>query len=83
MRPITVLADEGILMPPWVTDKQNTILKVEGKFIGSIEPIEQGKVYSIDAELKENQEPIKVHFLKVPQMKSCASEFDSDYLISL
>ena len=27
MRPITVLADEGILMPYWVTDRQDVILK--------------------------------------------------------
>ena len=80
MKPITVLADEGIQMPYWVTDKQNTILKVKDKFIGSIEPLEQGKVYSIDAACesycieKENQEPIKGYFLKVPLMKSCAIE---------
>ena len=44
MKPITVLADEGILMPYWVTDKQNTSLKVNDKFIGSIEPLEQGNI---------------------------------------
>ena len=31
MKPITVLADEGILMPYWVTDQQTTILKVKDK----------------------------------------------------
>ena len=65
MRPITVLADEVILMPYWVTDKQDVILKVKEKTILSIEPLQQGKAYSIDAEFesycieKENQEPIK------------------------
>ena len=50
----------------------------------SIEPLEQGKVYSIDAEFesycieKENHEPIKGYFLRVPQMKSCATEIDYD-----
>ena len=52
MKPITGLADEGILMPYWVTDKQNVILKVKGKFILSTEPLEQGKVYSIDADFE-------------------------------
>ena len=51
MKPITVLADEGMMTPYWVTsDKQEMILKVKDKFIGSIEPLEQGKVYSINAE---------------------------------
>ena len=82
MKPNTVLADEGIPTPYWVTDKQ--ILKVKNKFTGSIEPLEHGKVFSIDAEFesycsqKENQEPIQGYFLKVPQMKSCAVESDSD-----
>ena len=46
------------------------------------EPLQVGKVYSIDAEFesycteKENQEPIKGHCLKVPLMKSCAIEID-------
>ena len=31
MRPITVLADEAILMPYWVTDKQDVISKVKEK----------------------------------------------------
>ena len=31
MRPITALADEVILMPYWVTDKQDVILKVKEK----------------------------------------------------
>ena len=52
MTPMTVLADEGRQMPYWVTDKQNTILKVKDKSIGSTEPLEQGKVYSIDAEFE-------------------------------
>ena len=84
MKPSIVLADEGILMPYWVTDKQHIILKVKDKLIGSIEPLEQGKVYSTDAEFesycieKENQEPIEGHFLKVPQIKSCAIEIESD-----
>ena len=46
------------------------------------EPLQAGKVYSIDAEFenfwieKENQEPVKGYFLKVPLMKSCAIEID-------
>ena len=31
MRPITALADEETLMPFWVADKQDVILKVKGK----------------------------------------------------
>ena len=31
MRPMTVLADEETLMPYWVTDKQDVILKVQEK----------------------------------------------------
>ena len=52
----------------------------------SIEPLQQGKAYSIDAEFetygieKENQEPIKGYILKVPQIKTCAIEIDSEYL---
>ena len=48
----------------------------------SIEALQQGKVCSIDSEFesycieKENQEPIKLYFLKVTQMKSCAIEID-------
>ena len=50
----------------------------------SIEPLQQGKMYRIYAEFesycieKENQEPIKGYFLKVPQIKSCAIEIGSD-----
>ena len=59
------------------------ILKVKDKRIGSIEPLEHGKVYSIDAEVesycieKENQEPIKGYVLKVPQTRPFI-EVDSD-----
>ena len=49
MRPITVLADEETLMPYWVTDKQDVILKVQEQFILTIEPLQAGKAYSIDA----------------------------------
>jgi hypothetical protein len=31
MRPITILADEETLMPYWLTDKQDVILKVKEK----------------------------------------------------
>ena len=31
MRPITVLADEETLMPFWIIDKQDVILKVKEK----------------------------------------------------
>ena len=31
MRPITALADEETLMPYWLTDKQDVILKVKEK----------------------------------------------------
>ena len=84
MKPITVLAEEGMLMPYWQTDKQDTILKVKDKWIGSIEPVEQGKVYSIDAEFesfcieKENQEPVKGYCIKVPQMRPFIEINDSD-----
>ena len=67
-----------------MTDKQDIILKVKDKFILSIEPLQQGKIYSIDAEFescciqKENQERRKGNILKVPQMKSCAIEIEYD-----
>ena len=85
MKPITALADEGILMPYWITDKQDTSLKVKDKcfVIGSIEPLEQGKFYSIDAEFEsycietENQQPIKGYFPKVPRTRPFI-EIDSD-----
>ena len=71
------------------SDKQEVIWKVKDKLIGALEPLEQGKAYSITAEFesycidKENQESIKGYFLKVPQMKSCAIEVDSDYFYFL
>ena len=82
MRPITALVYDETLMPFWVTDKQDDILKVKGKFILTIEPLQVGKVYSIDAEFesycieREDQEPIKGYFMKVPSMKSCGIEID-------
>jgi hypothetical protein len=86
MKPNTVLADAGILMPYWVTsDKQEMRLKVKDKFMGALEPLKQGRLYSINAEFesycieKQNQEPIKGYFLKVPQITSCAIEIDFDY----
>ena len=48
----------------------------------SIEPLQVGKVYSIDVDVesyrieKEDQEPIKGYFMKVPLMRSCAIEID-------
>ena len=84
MKPITVLAEEGMLMPYWQTDKLDLILKVKDKWIGSIEPVEQGKVYNIDAEFesfcieKENQEPVKGYYIKVPQMRPFIEINDSD-----
>ena len=83
MKPITVLDDEGMRMPYWVTsDKQEMILKVKDKFLGSIEPLEQGRLYSIDVEFesycieKENETPIKGYYLKVPSMKAVGVEVD-------
>ena len=82
MRPITALADEVILMPYWVADKQDVFLKVKEQLLSSIEPLQLGKVYSIDAECEshcvenENQEPIKGYFMKVPHMNSCAIGID-------
>ena len=84
MKYITVLDDKEIRMPYWQTDKLETILKVKDKFIGSIEPLEQGRLYSIDAEFesycieKENEESIKGYYLKVPQMKAFIEIGDSD-----
>ena len=85
MKSLMCLQDEEIRMPYWVTsDKQEMILKVKDKFIGSIEPLEQGRLYSIDAEFesycieKENEESIKGYYLKVPQMKAVGVEIDSD-----
>ena len=48
----------------------------------TIEPLQVGKVYSIDAEFesycidREGQEPIKGYFMKVPSMKSYVIEID-------
>ena len=82
MKCITVLDDEEIRMPYWQTDKQEMILKVKDKFIGSIEPLEQGRLYSIDAEfesycIEKENENIKGYYLKVPQMRAFI-EIDSD-----
>ena len=42
MKSLMCLQDEEIRMPYWVTsDKQEMILKVKDKFLGSIEPLEQ------------------------------------------
>ena len=82
MKPITVLADDETLMPFWVTDKQDVILKVKEKIILTIEPLQVGKVYSIDSEFesycieKEDQERIKGYFMKVPSVKSYVIEID-------
>ena len=82
MRPITVLVDEETMMPYWVTDKQDVILKVKDNFILTIEPLQVGKVYSIDAEFesyciqKEDQESMIGYFMKVPSRKSCVIEID-------
>ena len=84
MKCITVLDDEELRMPFWVTDKNEMILKVKDKFIGSVEPLEQGRLYSIDAEFesycieKENEESIKGYYMKVPSMKAVGVEIDSD-----
>ena len=82
MKPITVLDDEEIRMPYWQTDKQEMILKVKDKFIGSIEPLEQGRLYSIDAEfesycIEKENENIKGYYMKVPSMKAMGVEIDS------
>ena len=48
----------------------------------TIEPLQIGKVYSIDAELeiycieREDQAPIKGYFMKVPSMRSCVIAID-------
>lgn len=83
LKHVTSLEADGIRMPYWRTDDtQEMILKVKDKFMGSIEPCEQGMVYSIDAEFqsycieKENDEDIKGYFLKVPSMKKCDFEVD-------
>ena len=84
MKPITVLEDEDLWMPYWVTDKKEVILKVKDKFIGSIEPLEQGKCYSIDAEFdsycieKEGEKPIKGYFIRISTVKACSIEIESD-----
>ena len=85
MKFITILEDDGIRMPYWVTDdKQEIILKSTDKICGCIEPLEQGKSYCINAEFqsycieKVNEEPIKGYFLKVPQMKSCSFDVEVD-----
>ena len=70
------------MMPYWVTDKQDVILKVMENIILTIEPLQVGKVYGIDAEFesycveREDQEAIKGYFMKVPSMKSCVIEID-------
>ena len=51
MRPITALVDDETLMPLWVTDKQDVSLKVKEQIL-TIEPLQVGKVYSIDAEFE-------------------------------
>ena len=71
-------------MPYWQTDKLDTNLKIKDTWTGSIEPLEHGKVFSIDAEFesycieKENQEPVKGYYLKGPQMRPFIETNDSD-----
>ena len=51
MEPVIALEAEYVRMPYWITyDKQELILKVKDKSIGTIEPCEQGKLYSMNAE---------------------------------
>ena len=85
MKPVIALEAEDVRMPYWITsDKQELILKVKDKFIGTIEPYEQGKLYSINAEFhsycieKDNEAPINGYFLKVPSMKPCCMLIESD-----
>ena len=65
MRPITVLADEEILTPFWTIEKQVAFLKVRENLTLTMEPLQVGEVYSIDADFesycieREDQEPIK------------------------
>ena len=81
MKPITALVDDETLMPFWVTDKEDVILKAKEN-ISTIEPLQVRKVYSIDAEFgsycidRQGQEPIKGYFMKVPSMKSYVIESD-------
>ena len=85
MKPVIAVEAEYVRMPYWITsDKQELILKVKDKFIGTIEPYEQGKLYSINAVFrsycieKDNEAPINCYFLKVPYMKPCCMLIESD-----
>ena len=52
--------------------------------IGTIEPSEQGKLYSINAAChsycieKDNEAQINCYFLEVPSMKPCCMLIESD-----
>ena len=85
MKPVIALEAEDVRMPYWTTsDKQELILKVKDKFIITVEPYEQGKLYSINAEFnsycieKNNEAPINGYFLKVPSMKPCGMLIECD-----
>ena len=52
MRPITVLADEETLMPYWVTDKQDVILKVKGKSYCQLNHYNQVRFIALMRDLK-------------------------------
>ena len=75
IKPITNLEAENIRMPYWISSDKETLLKVKDKFMVSIEPCEQGMLYSIDVEFcsycieKDNQEPIKGYYAKIPTMR--------------
>ena len=81
LKPITNLEAENIRMPYWISSDKDTLLKVKDKFMGSIEPCEQGMLYSIDLEFcsycieKEGEPSIKGYYAKVPTMKKL--EIDS------
>ena len=76
MKPITCLADDEILMPYWLTDKQEIILKCKNKWIGYLYDLNPTKHYNIDVEFesfcvdKQDEEPVKGYYLKIPSMKA-------------
>ena len=67
-------------MPYWKTDKLELILKIQDKFLNTVDPCEKGKIYSIDIVFesycidREKQEPLIGFYCKVPNVVSCGME---------
>ena len=80
MKPILSLENDKLRMPYWKTDKLELVLKVKDKCLNTVDPCEQGRIYSIDIVFesccieKEGKEPIMGLYCKVPTVTPCKME---------